>query len=184
MKTVIGRLVDLGFKVLEFAMVILLASMVVMVFGNVMLRYLFDSGIVQSEELSRYFFVWLTFIGAVVVYREHAHLGVDSLVKALPMVGRRVCMFASDLLVLLCCVLFFYGTLRQHGLNATNFAPITQLPMTYVYGIGYLTSLGIGTMVVLRLIQNALGTISSAEVKIFAGEWQDPKGSDIKGRAE
>ena len=48
-------------------MVLLLAAMVVMVFGNVVLRYLFDTGIDVSEELSRYFFVWLTFIGAVVV---------------------------------------------------------------------------------------------------------------------
>ncbi len=29
--------------------------------------------------MSRYFFVWLTFIGAVVVMRENAHLGVDAL---------------------------------------------------------------------------------------------------------
>lgn len=183
MKDMIQKTIDLGFKVLEITMVVLLACMVIMVFGNVMLRYLFDSGIVQSEELSRYFFVWLTFVGAVVVYREHAHLGVDSLVKALPMVGRRVCMAASDMLVLVCCALFFYGTFRQHGLNASNFAPITQLPMTWVYGIGYLTSLGIGAMVILRLVRNITGSIDEAEVRIFAGEWDDPK-SDIKGRTE
>ena len=35
-------------------MVLLLAAMVVMVFGNVVLRYLFDTGIDVSEELSRY----------------------------------------------------------------------------------------------------------------------------------
>ncbi len=38
--------------------------------------------------MSRFFFVWLTFIGAVVVMREHAHLGVDALVRVLGPRGR------------------------------------------------------------------------------------------------
>jgi hypothetical protein len=41
-----------------------LAAMVVLVFGNVVLRYGFNSGIAVSEELSRWLFVWLTFMGA------------------------------------------------------------------------------------------------------------------------
>ena len=61
------RVENAFFKLLEKLMVVLLTAMVVMVFGNVVLRYLFDSGIDVSEELSRYVFVWLTFIGAVVV---------------------------------------------------------------------------------------------------------------------
>ncbi|MEO5883317.1 MAG: TRAP transporter small permease subunit, partial [Caldimonas sp.] len=44
----------------------MLATMVVLVFGNVVLRYGFNSGITASEELSRFLFVWLTFMGAVV----------------------------------------------------------------------------------------------------------------------
>ena len=41
-----------------------LAIMVVLVFGNVVLRYTVNSGITASEELSRWLFVWLTFMGA------------------------------------------------------------------------------------------------------------------------
>ena len=46
-----------------------LALMVVMVFGNVVLRYGFNSGITVSEELSRWLFVWMTFLGAIVALR-------------------------------------------------------------------------------------------------------------------
>lgn len=60
------KAIDWLFRPLEFAIVALLVAMVVMVFGNVVLRYGFNSGIVISEEVSRYFFVWLTFIGAVI----------------------------------------------------------------------------------------------------------------------
>ena len=61
-----------------------LAVMVVLVFGNVVLRYAFNSGLTMSEEVSRWLFVWLTFMGAVVALREHSHLGVDALVLRLP----------------------------------------------------------------------------------------------------
>ena len=58
--------------------------MVVLVFGNVVLRYAFNSGITVSEELSRWLFVWLTFLGAIVALKEHGHLGTDMLVGRLP----------------------------------------------------------------------------------------------------
>ena len=54
--------------------------MVVLVFGNVVLRYGFNSGISVSEEMSRWLFVWLTFLGGVVALHEHAHLGTEMLV--------------------------------------------------------------------------------------------------------
>src|SRR5262245_49370510 len=101
------NIVDKGFKLMELLLVLLLVGMVCMVFGNVVLRYGFDSGIDVSEELSRYFFVWLTFIGAVVVHRDHAHLGVDAMVKAMPQLGRKACMAITDILVLICCAVFF-----------------------------------------------------------------------------
>ena len=43
-----------------------LAVMVVLVFTNVVLRYALNSGIAVSEELSRWLFVWLTFLGGIV----------------------------------------------------------------------------------------------------------------------
>ena len=44
-------------KLLNYIMALFLALMVVMVFGNVVLRYGFNSGIAISEELSRWLFV-------------------------------------------------------------------------------------------------------------------------------
>ena len=76
--------IDLYCRVLKVAIALCLAVMVVLVFGNVVLRYIFNSGIAMSEELSRWLLVWLTFLGAIVALRQHAHLGVDTLVRALP----------------------------------------------------------------------------------------------------
>src|SRR3546814_18358001 len=83
------------FSLLEALLVALLFGMVVMVFGNVVLRYGFNSGLTVSEELSRYFFVWLTFVGAVVTFHENAHLGVETLVRRFGPRGRLICMVLS-----------------------------------------------------------------------------------------
>src|SRR6478672_4878450 len=77
-------LIDLYCRLLKVAIAACLAVMVVLVFTNVVMRYLFNSGIPTSEELSRWLLVWLTFLGAIVALRQHAHLGVDTLVRALP----------------------------------------------------------------------------------------------------
>jgi TRAP-type transport system small permease protein len=87
-------------RVLELLMAAALAIMVVLVFGNVVLRYGFNSGITVSEEISRWLFVWLTFLGAIVAMREHAHLGSDMLVSRLPIIGKKICLVVGHLLML------------------------------------------------------------------------------------
>jgi TRAP-type transport system small permease protein len=174
---------DAFFAFLEKLMVALLAGMVVMVFGNVLLRWTVNTGIEFSEEMSRFFFVWLTFIGAVVVARENAHLGVDALVGRLGPKGRLVCMLASDLLILFCCAIFFWGTQRQAGINATNYATVTGISMLWVFGVGYFTSVAIGAMTLARLVRAALGKVSEAELAIFAGHFEEHSEEALLKRA-
>lgn len=63
------KTINLFYRILEIILVALLAGMSIMVFVNVVMRYTMNSGINVSEELSRYFFVWLTFLGAVLTFR-------------------------------------------------------------------------------------------------------------------
>ncbi|NOK07324.1 TRAP transporter small permease subunit, partial [Myxococcus xanthus] len=56
------RWMDRYCRLLDFLMAGALAVMVAMVFGNVVLRYAFNTGITVSEEVSRWLFVWLTFL--------------------------------------------------------------------------------------------------------------------------
>ncbi len=178
-----ARAIDWAFKAMEAAIVALLAGMVAMVFGNVVLRYAFNSGIDVSDEFARFFFVWLTFIGAVVTFRENAHLGVETLVRRFGHPGRTVCLVLSDLAIIGCCAVFFAGTLAQHEINATNRASVSGLPMSYVYGIGYFASLGIGLIAATRLLRLATGRLPESEINAFAGEVSG-EAAQVKERAE
>lgn len=172
-------------------MVACLAIMVVMVFGNAALRKLSDwnivllgGGIDISEEFSRILFVWLTFIGSVVVARENAHLGVDTLVALFGRAGRTVMMVLSDAFVVLCCAVFFWGTLKQAPLHLSNTAPITNMSMIWVYGVGFFSSLGMGALAAARIVRAVTGHLDPTELRHFAGEYEDDPAHAIKGHLE
>ena len=134
------KAVDLFFKLLELLVVVALVAMVIMVFGNVVLRYAFNSGILVSEELSRYCFIWLTYIGAMIAMRERGHLGVDTLVRRLPRAGKVLCLFLSEAMMLGVNVLFFIGTWKMHELQVTSVSPVVGISMIWVYGVGYVVA--------------------------------------------
>ena len=96
-----SRVIEAYFHLLKGLIALCLAIMVVLVFGNVVLRYGFNTGITISEEVSRWLFVYLTFLGAIVALREHGHLGVDSLVVRLPVIGKKICLIVSQLLMIM-----------------------------------------------------------------------------------
>ncbi|MGU3400893.1 TRAP transporter small permease [Brucellaceae bacterium D45D] len=164
------RAIDIFYKILEWLLVILLAGMAIMVFLNVVLRYGFNSGLNISDEMSRYFFVWLTFIGAVVTFREHSHLGVETLVMLFGRRGRIICMILSNLIIIGCSAIFFWGTWVQFPINASMTAPVTQISMAWVYGIGLFTGAGCVIIAVERLVRLLTGRVSDDEIAAFAGE--------------
>lgn len=131
-----SAIVDLYFRGLKFLVAALLAGMVVLVFGNVVMRYVFDSGITVSEELARWFFVWMVFLGAIVGLREHAHLGIDTLLRVLSPTGRRVCFALSHGLMIFASLLLIRGSWVQTLINWNVTAPATGLSVGLFYGIG------------------------------------------------
>lgn len=131
-----NKIVDGYFTLLKIIITLCLATMVVLVFGNVVLRYGFNMGITASEEISRLLFVWLTFLGAIVALREHGHLGVDMLVRRLPSVGKKICLVVSHLLMIYVSWLMLDGSWSQTLINIDVAAPATGFSMGLFYGVG------------------------------------------------
>lgn len=164
MGKILKALADALTRTLEVLMVLCLAVMLVMVFGNVVLRLFFNTGIDLSEEIPRFAFVWMTFLGAIVGMRRRAHLGVDILVQALPVLGRKVCWGLSQLVMLVCCLYIVYGTYLQHDIIEGNASPVAQLSMLWVFGVSYLTGTAIGVICLSNLIRLFAGKVSEHEL--------------------
>lgn len=130
------KMIDRYCRLLDVLMVMTLAAMILLVFGNVVLRYVFNSGISASEELARWFLVWMTFIGAVVALKEHGHLGTDIVVSRLPARAKRVCLVIGQLLMLYATWLLLSGSVDQMRINLDVHAPVTGIPVGVVYAAG------------------------------------------------
>ena len=159
-----GRIIDLYCRFLKCTIAVCLAVMVVLVFGNVVLRYAFNSGITVSEELSRWLMVWLTFLGAIVALREHAHLGVDTLVRALPPTGKRICFILSYGLMLYADWLLLAGSWRQTIINIDDRAPATGLSMSIFYLVGVIFGVSAGIILLYDLYRVVSGQASEADL--------------------
>lgn len=120
-------------QVLGGVIVVCLCLMAVLVFGNVVLRYGFNSGIAISEEGSQFLFVWLTFLGAVLGMYEKAHLGMDSLVSRLSNRGRKICFFSAQLIALICLGVLTYGAFKLTIVNWDNEAPVSGMSYGWRY---------------------------------------------------
>lgn len=134
-------LLDRYCRLLSWIVVACLAVMVVMVFGNVVLRYGFNSGIAVSEELSRWLFLWLVFLGATIAVREHAHMGSDLLLERMPPSIKRLALVAGQLLMLWVTWLVFSGSLAQARINWEVEAPVTGFSLAWVYMTGVVFAL-------------------------------------------
>lgn len=158
------RAVDLLFKLFEWGVVLCLLAMVIMVFGNVVMRYAFNSGILISEEMSRYAFIWLTYLGAMIAMREGGHLGVDTLLKHLPLTGKKISVFLSEALMLMINAMFLWGTYKMHGLQVTNVSPVVGISMIWIYGMGYIVAVVMGAINIHALYRLLSGQMTEEEM--------------------
>lgn len=164
MGQLLKSLADALTRALEVVMVICMVVMLVMVFGNVVLRLFFNTGIDLSEEIPRFAFVWMTFLGAIVGMRRRAHLGVDMLVQVLPVFGRKVCWGISQAIMLVCCLYITYGTWLQHDIIKGNASPVAQISMLWVFGVSYVTGVAISIICASNLLRLFAGKVAENEL--------------------
>jgi TRAP-type C4-dicarboxylate transport system permease small subunit len=156
--------VDMLYRLIELVMVLCIATMLVMVFGNVVLRLFFNTGIDLSEEIPRFAFVWMTFLGAIIGMKKRAHLGVDVIVKLLPVPGQKICWGLSQFIMAVCCMYIVYGTYLQHDIIKGNASPVAQISMLWVFGVSYISGTAIGLICLSNLVRLVRGQVDESEL--------------------
>ena len=159
-----NRLLDAYCRALEAVCALLMGAMVVLVFGNVVLRYFFNTGWLISEEISRWMFVWMVFMGAVVVMRERGHMGTDMVVVRLPAWAQRVCLVAVQVIMLYITWLMFTGSWSQVVVNRETEAPVSGLSVSIFYFAGVLFAVSTLFILAHQFWLTVTGKLSDAEL--------------------
>jgi len=109
-----------------------LVLMFLATFTNVLARYFLNNSIQWAEEFSRYAFIWIVFLGAVVCTKHKRHIGIDSVVKILPAPVQPWVNLTADLLTsALMVILIWYGGLLTQ--NATQMTATLNVPQYVIY---------------------------------------------------
>jgi len=119
----------------EYVGVIFLIFTSLLVFVQVVLRYVFNYSLSWSEEVARYLIVWFIFIGSSIAVREKAHATMDALVTYLPEKGKRIFSLLTNLLcIVFCIVLIWSGSTMVSGvIEFGTVTPSTGMPMYIPY---------------------------------------------------
>ena len=123
-------------RTLEVILVLILTSMVGLVFGNVVARYVFNSAITWAEEVARFLFVWLTFVGASFGLMKGLHLGMDIIVARLKPRTRNIVEVVNGIITLTFLGVWIVGGVHLIQANLDYMSPATGFSMGLVYMIG------------------------------------------------
>lgn len=148
-------------RILEAILALIIAVLSCIVFINIILRYGFHTSILSVDELSRFLFVWLTFIGAIVAFMDGSHVQVSFLVEKLSPNNQRRMAILTHSLVLLLCLALAVGTTKKTLQDWSDLSPILSLPVGLMYAATLPTSLVIALLEIrhlYRLITHASPT--------------------------
>ncbi len=130
----VSKILDCIQECTEYILFFLVGAMVVIVFAQVIFRFVLRASLPWSEEASRYIMVWLSMLGASIGLRRKGHIGVEALTMLFPKaLQRATAVFGSLVAALFCCGLIVYG-LRLLKVVAAQESPAMEISMALPYG--------------------------------------------------
>ncbi|MYN12001.1 TRAP transporter small permease subunit [Pusillimonas sp. TS35] len=156
------------FAILTLIISFSLLTMLVLVFGNVVLRYVFNSGITISEEVSRMAFVWLTFAGAVLALRARQHLAINMLLDRFSPQVQKALHIVRQLLILWVLWLLIDGGWEQTVIGVKTVTPVSGLPIAVFSGAVLCSSV----LMALMLLCDLYAALRTPATRATAGRFR------------
>ena len=120
-------------RVVRWLIIAIFAIMIAVTFAQVVSRYLLLAPLAWSEELARYCFVWIVFLGATLGLERGVHIGVDILVNLLPPTLQRWLQRLNEVLILAFTLLIITASLPVVEANRLQYSPAMGFQMAKVY---------------------------------------------------
>jgi TRAP-type transport system small permease protein len=119
-------------KLLEILLVVLTVAIVVLVFLQVVFRYLFFFAISWSEEMATFLFIWAVLLGAAIGFRQQAHLGINLFTKRLNRPFARILVIITHVIVIVFFIVVMVYGWKVAIDNMARIAYTVDLPVGYI----------------------------------------------------
>ena len=156
-------LLDSMDKFIEWLSVILMSFMLLLTSANVFGRYVLKHSIFFSEEMARFLFVWVVFLGAAIIIKDKGHVAVNFFAERLAgrKSGKLLEIFIGICGFIFITIVFTGGITLSKTMNMYKSSSM-QIPMGYVY---YVIPIGAGIMM-LHHIKNFLSLFAKKQENI------------------
>jgi TRAP-type transport system small permease protein len=145
-----GSFLEKLHKGAEYLAVFLLLAMVAVVFANVFCRFVLNASIAWSEEIARFIFIWIIFLGSLFAFVTNEHLGLDLVVNAVSPGIAKWMNIVADILIIISLAIIAWG-----GYSITKdtwdwLSPAISVPYGY---INIIVPLTMGPMLIIALVR-------------------------------
>lgn len=129
----IARLFSGMDTIVNWILALIMTAMLIVVSAQVWYRFVLNDPLAWSEELARYLFVWISFLGSAVGVRMQVHLGIDLIDKILSPRGRKIMTIGVNILIQIFLVVVIYWGIRILKVVQFQKSASMGIPMTYPY---------------------------------------------------
>jgi TRAP-type C4-dicarboxylate transport system permease small subunit len=169
MEKCFGKILYFFDNIERYVGIFALTVMLVVIFYQVLLRYVFNNANSWSEELARYMHILLVYMSCGYATRMREHIKIDMLINILPKYFRPLAVRFGELLFLAFCLVIIYFGVKQSisVLTMGRISSALKLPMGIVYlllPVGY-------TFTSIRIVQNWV-----LDLAVFARKCDSEKG--------
>lgn len=133
--------------------VFLFISMTLIVFGQVVMRYLFNSSIFWGEEFARYSMIWITFLGAALGVSKGEHTRIDFFIKLLPIKLKKGMEIFNRLLSITFLLAISYYSLSMLTNTMNLKSPALEIPVGVVHSVLPFAGFVMSIYLVIEIIQ-------------------------------
>jgi len=118
---------------LEILALIAFTSLIFLTFLQVLSRYVFQTPITFTEEMGRFLFIWISFLGAAIVMKHDKHIRLDLLQEKVHQNVRSMIDIMVFLLIFAFSALVFFQGIKLVSATSRQIAPVSRIPMSYIY---------------------------------------------------
>ncbi|MBC8438555.1 MAG: TRAP transporter small permease [Deltaproteobacteria bacterium] len=142
---------------------------VITIFMEVFRRFFLSYSSIWSEEVARYAFIYITWIGAAAAIKERAHIRIDVILPLLPNKWKTIVFIFGDIITLILACIALYWSMEP-VLNSIHFGSVTHgLRISHAW---FLAAVPLGfTMIIWRLLQSIKRDLSDLKAgrPVFEG---------------
>jgi TRAP-type C4-dicarboxylate transport system permease small subunit len=151
-------------RTLGITVTMIYATLTILAFAQVLMRYVFGGALSWSEEAVRFLFIWLSFIGFSITMQRGGHISVQFIVDLFPKSFRREFLIFADVCILTFVIFFILKGTLVSKVTMANLSPAMHIPMGYIYLVFPISG----------------GLLAINTLRVMVHHWKGPTGADME----